>query len=264
MLSSVTGLGSPNLNNMIAYLRAHPYNGGGVIGDPVITGFHGHSMQVHGTPFEHYNLISTPTLQYNAQFTFLNEGQCTAELANRTACWSHTGTYLGEVAVLVNGHSESEVRIHVQAGSINEGLYVTIDDDTIVEPSTEVYSHDLYTLSYPNAFTATLTTDDYVITWHNSDQFLNQAVSMTVALDSRVEKFVTTLMKQGVARTDVSPKLDSSLSLPHGLLGQSWSESHYDNQWEWLAGNVDDYLLVDGLFGTQFPHNRYRYTVSAQ
>jgi len=46
----------------------------------------------------------------------------------------------------------------------------------------------------------------------------------------------------------------------HGLLGQTWKVKNKNksshNQWN-LDGEVDDYLVEDGLFGSEFPFNKF-------
>ena len=34
-----------------------------------------------------------------------------------------------------------------------------------------------------------------------------------------------------------------NLTLPHGLLGQSWSTAKYDNQWKYIEGDVNEYSV---------------------
>ena len=81
----VTGLGSPNIGIIVELYTALLTSEASVIGDPVMTGFHGHSMQVHGIPGESYSLISTRDFEYNARFQFLSSGHCDSKISDRTA-----------------------------------------------------------------------------------------------------------------------------------------------------------------------------------
>lgn len=57
-------------------------------GDPVFTGFHGQVYQVHGYPETWFNIISSPQIDVNAQFAFIDAGTCDY---NNTECWTHPG-----------------------------------------------------------------------------------------------------------------------------------------------------------------------------
>ena len=92
-------------------------------------------------------------------------------------CWSHPGTYLGEVAVLLknpaclNDANENEILISILAGPHGEGLIIKINNVEIIKPSSEVYSRNFFNLSHPTHFTATLESEEFIITWQNSDEF---------------------------------------------------------------------------------------------
>ena len=53
-----------------------------VVGDPQFSGFQGQSFQFHGLADEHFNLISTPSLQLNAHFVYLSSGKYHIHIIN--------------------------------------------------------------------------------------------------------------------------------------------------------------------------------------
>ena len=93
-----------------------------ISGDPVFVGFLGQVYQVHGLAGEIFNLLTSPSMQLNALFSFIGEGQAMsagqqqqAQLASAaasprtplplTAAWSHPGTYLGAMGLQVGEHT---------------------------------------------------------------------------------------------------------------------------------------------------------------
>ena len=71
----------------------------GVLGDPQFVGLLGQSYQVHGIDGAVYSLIAERGLLVNARFRYLSSGRCPA-LASARNCWSHPGSYLGEVGAV--------------------------------------------------------------------------------------------------------------------------------------------------------------------
>lgn len=68
-----------------------------VLGDPVFTGLRGQKFQIHGVDGEYYGMLSTPVLHLNAQFAFLDSGECPPEQTE--GCWSQPGTYVGAIGL---------------------------------------------------------------------------------------------------------------------------------------------------------------------
>ena len=81
---------------------------------------------------------------------------------------------------------------------------------------------------------------------------------MSEQLQTKIATFIRKqILNTGQRKHSISAADDQQKLLPHGLIGQSWSNKQYNNQWEWLEGNVDDYLLRDGLQGKDFRYTRY-------
>lgn len=109
----------------------------GVVGDPILTGFLGQKFQVHGIDRQVYDLVSAADLQLNAQFVFLGQGEsvCTSEIKNRTQCWTHAGSYIGDVGVSwtrSKGRNSNNVStVLIKPGAAREGLSIEIDGKRI-------------------------------------------------------------------------------------------------------------------------------------
>lgn len=53
--------------------------------------------QIHGLDGEYYNILSTTTMQLNARFTLLEEGECPPK--EPYDCWSQADTYMGSIGL---------------------------------------------------------------------------------------------------------------------------------------------------------------------
>jgi len=108
---------------------------GGVTGDPQFSGFLNQQYQVHGTPGHIYDIITTPNMQVNAEFVFLDHGVCPKFEKDETLCWTHPGTYLGSIGLTMalkrhhqDGENGTVVRVLIQSGPADKGLTVFVDD----------------------------------------------------------------------------------------------------------------------------------------
>jgi len=220
----------------------------GAVGDPQFTGFLGQSYQVHGTSETVYNIISTPSLQYNALFQYLNTGKC----RKGTQCFSHPGNYFGAVGVQVKDESGAEVEVLIQAGTASAGLVLTINNQTIV-PSEKEHLFGAYSISLPSAFEVQLSSTEFNIRVQNSDMFLNQDVSIGTGLMHQVAFY-----KQAEKRAADAAQLEELRNaLPHGILGQTWSPKTYSNRWKHIEGHLFDYAVSDGVMGEEFKYNKF-------
>lgn len=118
----------------------------------VFSGLRGQSWQMHGIPDTIYNLVTSRSFQLNARFVFLSAGHCPAGWLD---CWTHPGTYLGEVGAAINvpggslsaesnaeqseaewedeeGGSEQLVTIVFTAGSWQRGLQLQVNGQPLV------------------------------------------------------------------------------------------------------------------------------------
>ena len=259
----------------------------GVQGDPQFSGLRGQQFQIHGTPSDHYAVLSTPSLHLNALFEFRSEGSCTPDILRRTACWSHPGNYFGQVSAMVKAdaglsvpaatsllqnaarlmqglpaveesiqHSSGSgamVHLEVSSGTIAEGLQVKFAGvDVLPSPLWQMLTlskdSSLFVF-FPTRDTALLMSADFLLRLDNSDRFLNLNLAMTPALAERV--VAAQLMEEGEA------KERAVSTMPHGLLGQTWSSRRHQSKLRVVEGEVDDYLVKDSK-DTQFVYSRFQ------
>jgi len=81
--------------------------------------------------------------------------------------------------------------------------------------------------------------------------FLNQDVSIGQDLLNQIRLF-----KQA-AKKDSKAAQELQQSMPHGILGQTWSTQTYPNRWKHIQGQLFDYQIMDGLEGKEFKYNRF-------
>jgi len=211
-------------------------------GDPQFWGFLGQSYQVHGVSGTVYNVISTPSLQLNALFTFLTEGRC----RKGTLCFGHPGNYFGEVGLMLKDDSQTESNLRVIAGPVDVGLQVLVNGTALSLSSSSV-SIGSTSVMFTDPFEVSIITPEFSFRMVNSDMFLNEDVSINEPLMNQILSFKRAA-KSGTANVD---------ALPHGLLGQSWQSKTYANRWKYIEGSLFDYAVADGVFGTQFKYNRF-------
>jgi len=84
----------------------------------------------------------------------------------------------------------------------------------------------------------------------NSDMFLNQDVAIAQSLMKQINQHKRNMRE--------NPEMASSSTLPHGLLGQTWSSKTYANRWKHIEGQLFSYVVNDGLFGSDFEFNRFQ------
>lgn len=101
-----------------------------IVGDPQIVGMQGQDFQVHGIPDEVFNMVSYPTLQINARFSYLESADC---FDNYTACFAHPGTYISE-----EGFRVGKDKVRVAAGSHKKGLSVSVNGKKVVNRNTDL------------------------------------------------------------------------------------------------------------------------------
>ena len=207
----------------------------GVVGDPQFSGFRGQSYQVHGVDGAVYALISSPLLHVNARFVFLESGKCpVVDGASDVNCWSHPGSYLGEIGMMVSSGSESdEHRLLVRAGSHTHGFAQVSVDGRAVEVGSTVQPAKDVSIERVSTHQLAVSTAQFSFVLDNSDRFINQQVRLNVPLSH-------------LTRDDV-----------HGLLGQTHRRTGSSGI-KVVEGDVDDYVVNEGhVFGTDFVYNRY-------
>jgi hypothetical protein len=202
-----------------------------ITGDPQFVGLRGQSYQVHGIDGAVYNIISEQNTQVNSRFVFLTEGQC--PMINGVAdtnCWSHPGSYLGEMSFqqMVDGKLHAAL---IVAGPAKSGFAGVQVDGKVVAVGATV-SFGSFSLTARTAYSVQVKTEHFEFELSNSDMFINQGVRATVPLN----------------------KLQA-----HGLLGQTSSTQTYSTSVKYIAGSVDDYVIADSdIFGDDFVYNMFQ------
>jgi len=205
-----------------------PDDGGFIVGDPQFVGLRGQSYQVHGVSGEVYNIVSDSDLQYNSRFTFLDRGDCpTVNGKKQKGCWSHPGSYLGELGLKTRAGD----LIHVITGKAADGFTaVTVNGRQVAIGETVLLKDDMGTVSMNTTHLASMQIGNWDFAFENSDMFLNQRVRV----------------------------LDSRNLRSHGMLGQTWRDTVYPNAIKYIQGQVDDYVIRDNdIFGDNFVFNTF-------
>ena len=211
----------------------------GVVGDPQFSGFRGQSFQVHGIDGAVYNIISSPTMHVNARFVFLSSGECPVLDGKRDGnCWSHPGSYLGEIGMRVRSTDGSdEHRLLVNAGDSKTGFAAVSVDGVAVSVGTAVQPAADIRVERVSTHQLLVSTAQFSFVLDNSDMFINQAVRLNVPLSQ-------------LSRDSV-----------HGLLGQTHRPA-MGARVQVVEGEVDDYVVSEGdVFGTDCVYNRYNGSV---
>jgi len=173
---------------------------------------------------------------------YLQSGRC---MSNKTACWSHPGTYMDQLGFIIG-----KDKIKVLAGSYSEGMQVWLNDVPVMSGSNK---HNSSLLSFPSVDQLTVRSDLFVVTAKNSDYFFNLEVRL---LDED-------LLRAGSLRTEVEGNSGAQVSqlypdAPiHGLIGQTWKNVVYSDD-VLIEGEIDDYMIGSrSLFDTQFVFSRF-------
>jgi len=208
-----------------------PGTGAIIVGDPQFVGLRGQSYQVHGIDGAVYNIISEENTQVNSRFVFLTEGQCPMLNGKQaTNCWSHPGSYLGEMSfqAMVDGELHAAL---VQSGSAQTGFAGVQVDGKALQVG-DKKSFGAFSVELVSTHEVAITTENFNIRLSNSDNFINQELRATTSLS----------------------KLRS-----HGLLGQTHSIKTYSSALKHVEGDIDDYVIEDNdIFGTSFVYNRFQ------
>ena len=207
---------------------------GSVLGDPQFIGLRGQSYQVHGVDNTVYNLISDATMQLNARFTYLDQGECLrgADGLPLFTCWTHSGSYLQSLALQTAGGEQVEL----VSGSARTGFaLVRVGNESLTVGDFRAGSNGL-TVTFTDIRTVRITGAGlYSLTAQNSDAFVN-IVSLEVASIPRLTKEVRS----------------------HGLIGQTWKRDTHGAEVKDVEGFVDDYAeSANDLFGCDFVYNKF-------
>ena len=209
-----------------------------VRGDPQFVGLRGQSYQIHGVDGAIYNIISHPTAQVNARFAFLTGPRTCPIMPSTTkrsvGCFSHPGSYLSEIGVVVSGH-----RLQIVAGAADYGFQSVID---IIKGADDDMSH-------ANSVVMQVSNQTTLLQYTTTHELTFSAGPFTVSVEN-IDGFVN------IRTVDVAN--DKAANSAHGLLGQTWNGQVYKNKLKYIQGEVDDYVIEENdIFGTAFLYNRY-------
>ena len=252
--------------NVVQLAGQVPLPSGSTLGDPQFVGFLGQSFQVHGIDGAVYSLISDAQVQVNGRFAFLGEkGRCVAQrdirrsnnrsvssadidrrVAGPIQCWSHPGSYIGELSV----RTAAGMRLLVQPGTTAEGyrrVEVTLDSvasEAKAEAAISVDVTDAQPLVFGDLSVARL-----------SSHHLLLRVGVFVLQLSSSHHFLN------IDRAEVSDwdRLTGEVR-SHGLLGQTWqrAERAAEGAVKGIEGEVDDYVQAEGgMWGVDNAYNRF-------
>jgi len=213
----------------------HPSNI--IVGDPQIVGMQGQDFQVHGMPDEIFNILTYPSIQVNARFTYLESAECHD---NYTACFAHPGTYISE-----EGFRLGKDKIRITAGSYKKGLTVSVNGKK-TKTNVDLKSGAVELVNHRRVV---IHTDIMRFSVTNSDKFLNQEIELK---DDK-------LVALGAERRQLKDNERFHPEVPlHGLQGQTWRNVEYASGLDY-EGSIMDYHVVDGnLFGTDFVFNQFQ------
>jgi len=198
-----------------------------VVGDPQFVGLKGQEFQVHGVDGQVYNLISDIHTQVNSKFVFLSNGKCPIVNGEKQSegCWTHRGSYLGEIGI----KTSTGLQYYLKAGSADTGFEIIKINNSELKVGQELNG-----CKFVNSHRVEIETENYTFIFENSDNFINQKVSVK---DSQ--------------------KLEQDGC--HGLLGQTIHGKVYnDNTIKYIAGDVSHYIVNNNeIFGDDYAFNLF-------
>ena len=205
---------------------------GQVTGDPQFCGLRGQQYQVHGVHGAVYNLLTQHNMQLNARFSFLHNGRCPVigGVESTVDCWSHPGSYLGELGLQYRDEAGERHTAVIVAGEANVGFERVEVDGRQVAVGGRVELPG-FALNFRATHSLVIRTADFTVRLSNSDRFLNQQLAAN------------------------TPLFDLTC---HGLLGQTHRGRVYPTALKYIEGEVDDYLIEDGqLLGNEVVFNLF-------
>jgi hypothetical protein len=255
--SSSSSLNSPSISSS----SSSTGNSGGV-GDPQFTGLRGQSFQVHGYDGAVFSIISNKHFQLNSLFVFLTGPRpCPIMPSGQrsVACWSHDGSYLGDIGLKTNAQDE----ILIKPGDAETGFaQVTFNNRSLEVGETIEFTYENNNLfgedeENNRAADKMLQIDGLnrgKIQRISTHEILIEVSCFSMEIEN-VDAFVN------VRRLSIPSAYRSTIGVlrTHGLLGQTWQLKRYKGMVKEIEGDVDDYVVEDGLFGNSFIFNRLSY-----
>lgn len=209
-------------------------------GSPRLAGFQGQQFQVYGISNSIYNLISSPTFQLNAGFSYIDNVVCGR---NETDCSGpHAGYYLSVMGFRVGTHK-------VQVSLENGLLVVDLDDRRFaIRENVITFDDKTSTMKLTKSNELIISSNTFRISITSDGSFL----SMNAAL------LASDWLSQGAQQIHVYKDHNNPYpQVPcHGLLGQTWKNAVYPGGAS-IEGRTVDYLVHDDLFGTAYRFSYY-------
>jgi len=228
-----------------------------------IGGLQGQQFHFEGVPNHDFNIISTPNLQINSHFSYIERPSQACNYTD-TACFSHAGTHIDGLGLTINSMPHI-TKIRLVAGDHQNGLSLFTQQGK-TEQVLELHKRMLLTTPDNYHVSVLQTSKNQIVinslffkmTISNSDKFFNIAVAM----------HDDNLMKHGSAKLMMCAGDGTGLdgvamvggptypSIPiHGIIGQSWKNAVYCGG-RLYEGEWDDYEVND-LYSNDFRYNQF-------
>jgi len=225
-----------------------------------ISGLQGQQFHFDGVPNHQFNIITTPNLQVNAHFSYLEKASQACNYTE-TACFSHAGTYISELGFTINTLPQI-TKFKIISGSHEDGLRLLTEDGKSINLHKRliVTTPDEYHVSVLQTSKNQIVINSlfFKMTISNSNHFFNLAIAM----------HDDNLMKHGAQKLVLCGGDGTGLdgvgmiggpsypSVPvHGVIGQTWKNAVYCGQ-RMYEGEWEDYE-VKGLFDNDFRYNEF-------
>jgi len=142
-------------------------------------------------------------------------------------CFSHPGSYLGEIGI----KTRTGDKIQLVAGPADDGFAsIQVNAKDVAIGETVMLAENMGSLSVNGTHMVTVQVGNWNIVYENSDMYVNQQVKVT----------------------------DAASLKAHGLLGQTWRKTTYNNAIKHIQGQVDDYVIREkDIFGDSFVYNMF-------
>lgn len=225
------------------YCPTTPSGPSTVHGDPEFTGLRGQDYQIHGIDGAVYNIISDQYMQLNSRFIFLDGPRACPIIPSTgvqsVACWSHSGSYLGDLALKTNMGS----KVYIASGPAATGFTTVEVDGVTVQPAHQSAlllsgtNMESGSFTFLSSHEVIVKVGLFELEIENSDDFLN--------------------LRSVLVRGKNWPLLVKEQA--HGLLGQTWQVRKGNGINAVIEGKVDDYLILeDEVFGETFMYNKFK------
>jgi len=227
----------------------------GVTNDPHFHGLRGQSFLINGVSGSVYNLISTPNLQVNSRFTHIDSKLLDAD-----------STWITEWAVMLRtpaNESAPVQRVYVGVNPVTGAFEMMLNNEPVKQAS-------LMPVESASVRAALVVLQERVasanlVKWVRTSQFDLVVMNSEFVLELNVDPVGhPQWCSDGCPHLDMNayPAVDLQLLSSvdaHGLFGQTWrARPEHPGQVPAIEGEPHQYVVRDGLWGTQFDFNRFK------